>query len=312
MIRFVAAMTVAGFLLLNPDDWAWAQAPHQIEYQTDIMILHGAPQAGVMAPPLMAGSPDIDFLSMPLGLGGETVTGAPYSAEAVTVVAQTLADGNRISRESKATVYRDAAGRMRREQGPAIIGATASGPEDRQQVHITDPQAGVTYILDMRNRTAHKLTIPRIAPAHQASVPMAAPGAGTFELPLAPPASGSQGAVFFRRSVMANPKPPTVEPLGRQLVEGVEAEGTRSTTTIPAGQIGNELPLTIVSERWFSPELKVLVVSRQTDPRFGETTYRLTNIVRAEPSPDLFEPPPEFTVVEPGATADTMIRMRKR
>ena len=312
MIRFVAAMATAGFLLLNGDDWAWAQAPqHQIEHQADIMILQGAPQAEVMAPPLMAGGPDIDFLSMPLGLGGETVTGAPYSAEAVTVVAQTLADGNRISRESKATLYRDTAGRTRREQGLGIIGAPASGPEDRQQVHITDPQAGVTYVLDMGNRTAHKLTIPKVALA-QASVPTAAAGAGTFELPLPPPASGSQGAVFFRRSVIANSKPPAVEPLGRQIVEGVEAEGTRSTTTIPAGQIGNELPLTIVSERWFSPELRVLVVSRHTDPRFGETTYRLTNIVRAEPSPDLFEPPPEFTVVEPGATAGTMIRMRKR
>ena len=138
------------------------QAPqHQIEHQVDIMILQGAPQTGAVAPPVMAGGPDIEFISMPLGLGGETVTGAPYSAEAVTVVAQTLADGNRISRESKAAVYRDTAGRTRREQGLAIIGAMVGGPEDRQQVHITDPQAGVTYILDMGNRTAHKTGDPQ-------------------------------------------------------------------------------------------------------------------------------------------------------
>ena len=308
MIKFVAAVAVTGVLMLNGGDLAWAQAP---QHQVDIMILEQTPQTAAVAPPVMAGSPDIDFSSMPLGLGGETVTGAPYSAEAVTAVAQTLADGNRISRESKAAVYRDTAGRTRREHGLAIIGAMAGRPEDRQQVHITDPQAGVTYILDMRNRTAHKLTVPKIAFA-QASVPTAAAGAGTFELPLPPPLSGSQGAVFFRRNVFADSKPPTIEHLGRQIVEGVEAEGTRSTTTIPAGQIGNELPLTIVSERWFSPELRVLVVSRQTDPRFGETTYRLTNIVQAEPSPDLFEPPPEFTLVEPGAAAGTMIRMRQQ
>jgi hypothetical protein len=228
-------------------------------------------------------------------------------------VAQTLADGNRISRESKAAVYRDTTGRTRREQGLAIIGAMVGGPEGHQQVQITDPQAGVTYILDIWNRIAHKLPVPKIALA-RASAPTAAAGvsASTFELPLPPPASGSQGSVFFRRGVFANSKPPTIEHLGRQIVEGVEAEGTRSTTTIPAGQIGNELPLTIVSERWFSPELRVLVLSHQTDPRFGETTYRLTNIVRAEPSPDLFEPPPEFTVVEPGATAGTAIRRRKQ
>ena len=313
MIRFVAAMAVTGFLVSNGDRLAWAQAPqNQIEAHVDIMILQGTPQTGAVAPlPVVAGSPDVDFISMPIGLGGETVTGAPYSAEAVTAVAQTLADGNRISRESKAAVYRDTAGRTRREEGLAIIGAAVGGPEDRQQVQITDPQAGITYILDMRNRTAHKLTVPKVALA-QASAPSAAAGAGTFELPLPPPPPGSQGTVFFRRGVFANSKPPIVEHLGRQIVEGIEAEGTRSTTTIPAGQIGNELPLHIVSERWVSPELKVLVLSRQTDPRFGETAYRLTNIVRAEPSPDLFEPPPEFTVVEPGPTAGTMIQMRKQ
>ena len=78
-------------------------------------------------------------------------------------------------------------------------------------------------------------------------------------------------------------------------MEGVAVEGTRTTLTIPAGQIGNEQPINIVSERWFSPDLKVLVMSRQSDPRFGETTYRLTNLTRAEPSPQLFEIPADFT-----------------
>ena len=312
MIRFFPTMVLAGFLLLNGGARAWAQAPHpQVDRQFDIMILQGGGQPGVGAPPLVAGNADVDFISMPLGLGGETVIGAPYSAEAVTMVVQALADGNRISRESKAAVYRDAAGRTRREQGLAIIGAMVGGPEDRQQVQITDPQAGITYILDMGSRTAHKLAVPKMALA-QALAPTAAGGAATFELPLPPPASGGgHGAVFYRRGVFTNSKPPAIEHLGKQIVEGVEAEGTRSTITIPAGQIGNDLPLNIVSERWFSPELKVLVLSRQTDPRFGETTYRLTNVVRAEPSPDLFEPPPDFTVVEPGATAGTMIRTRK-
>ena len=87
-------------------------------------------------------------------------------------------------------------------------------------------------------------------------------------------------------------------------MEGVAVEGTSTTMTIPAGQIGNELPINIVSERWFSPDLKVLVMSRQSDPRFGETTYRLTNITRAEPSPQLFEIPADFTVVDPAANRE--------
>jgi len=308
MIKLFSTIAVIGFLLLNGDARAWAQGqPPQIDRQFDVMILHGPGEPGAIVPP-MAGNADVDFVSMPLGLGGETVTGAPYSAEAVTMVVQTLADGNRISRESKASVYRDAAGRTRREQGLAIIGAMVGGPEDRQQVQISDSQAGVTYILDMGTRTAHKLAVPKMALA-QSLAPGVPAGAATFELPLPP--AGGQGAVFFKRKVFTNSNPPAIEHLGKQIVEGVEAEGTRSTITIPAGQIGNDLPLNIVSERWFSPELKVLVLSRQTDPRFGETTYRLTNIVRAEPSPDLFEPPPDFRVVEPGPGAGMMIRKRK-
>src|SRR5206468_356454 len=141
----------------------------------------------IQSPRSTCSSPiSLDFISMPLGLGGETVTGAPYSADAVTVVVQALADGNRISRESKAAVYRDAAGRTRREQGLAIIGAMVGGPEDRQQVQISDPQAGITYILDMGTRTAHKLAVPKIALTHSLA-PGNPAGAATFELPLPPP-----------------------------------------------------------------------------------------------------------------------------
>ena len=95
------------------------------------------------------------------------------------------------------------------------------------------------------------------------------------------------------------PQPPPnvqTENLGKQLVEGVEAEGTRTTRTIPAGEIGNEQPIQIVNERWYSPELQVTVMTRQSDPRVGETTYRLTNIVRAEPAASLFQVPSDYTV----------------
>lgn len=89
-----------------------------------------------------------------------------------------------------------------------------------------------------------------------------------------------------------------VESLGTQTIEGVEATGTRKTTTIPAGQIGNELPIRIVSERWYSPALQATVLSRRDDPRFGETVYRLTNINRSEPAASLFEVPAGYTVTD--------------
>jgi hypothetical protein len=72
--------------------------------------------------------------------------------------------------------------------------------------------------------------------------------------------------------------------------------GTRTTTTIPAGEIGNQAPIHIVSERWYSPELRVVVASRRSDPRFGETNYRLENLVRSEPPAELFQVPGDFTI----------------
>jgi hypothetical protein len=88
----------------------------------------------------------------------------------------------------------------------------------------------------------------------------------------------------------------TKEDLGQQVIEGVTARGTRTTTVIPAGAIGNELPITVTSEEWLSPDLKVLVMTKHADPRSGETTYRLTGITRSEPDPSLFELPAGMTI----------------
>ena len=85
------------------------------------------------------------------------------------------------------------------------------------------------------------------------------------------------------------------ESLGTQTIEGVSAEGTRTTRTIPAGEIGNERPLEITSEVWTSPDLQMVVLSKRNDPRIGETVYKLTNIQRADPDPSLFQVPSGFT-----------------
>src|SRR5260370_20613434 len=86
------------------------------------------------------------------------------------------------------------------------------------------------------------------------------------------------------------------ESLGTQTIDGVNAEGTRTTRTIRAGEIGNESPITVVSERWYSADLQMDVKSTHSDPRFGNTTYTLTNIQRAEPAASLFAVPSGYTV----------------
>lgn len=118
-----------------------------------------------------------------------------------------------------------------------------------------------------------------------------------FERSVTPPPAGEGGMVFQWQG--AREDNARNESLGKQAIEGVEAEGTRKTIEIPAGEIGNERPMEIVFERWYSPELQVVLMTKHSDPRFGETTYRLTNINRSEPARELFEVPADYTVQEP-------------
>jgi hypothetical protein len=92
------------------------------------------------------------------------------------------------------------------------------------------------------------------------------------------------------------------ETLPSQNFDGIRGEGTRTTMTIPAGAMGNALPIEVVTERWYSPELQVILMTRRVDPRFGETVYRLTSIDRSEPPADLFKVPAGFKIedVQPG------------
>jgi TonB family protein len=119
-----------------------------------------------------------------------------------------------------------------------------------------------------------------------------------------PPPGGEGGMVFQWQG--AREENAKNESLGKQSIEGVEAEGTRKTVEIPAGEIGNERPIEIVFERWYSPELQVVVMTRHSDPRFGETTYRLMNINRTEPARELFEVPADYTLQGPSVSRFTL------
>jgi len=119
-----------------------------------------------------------------------------------------------------------------------------------------------------------------------------------------------QGGTFYSAaSGMSFPKMEAKhEDLGKQVIEGVECVGTRIVNTIPADAIGNERPIEIVFERWFSNELQVVMMTRNSDPRSGETIYRLTNVIRKEPSADLFKLPGDYSVVEPTMMPAKMLR----
>ena len=82
------------------------------------------------------------------------------------------------------------------------------------------------------------------------------------------------------------------------MISGVPADGTRTTVTIPAGQIGNAQPIQIISETWYSPDLQITVLSKRSDPRSGERVFQLNSLSRAEPPSTLFVVPADFKVTE--------------
>jgi hypothetical protein len=240
--------------------------------------------------------------------------GRPYAADATTEFVQVLGDGNRISRKTTVRVFRDGEGRTRREE----LG-TGDTPES---ISIYDPVSHVTYVLDPVRRVAHKSAVRIVSPTA---------GAGKItdktriweKIALVPPTEMAVGIVpdptehhkfmeagkhsteaFGRAGVVVStkmrvaPDNATTESLGEQMIGGVRAEGTRTTTIVPAGTIGNQQDIRIVSEQWFSPDLQVLVMTRHSDPRSGDVTYRLSNIIRAEPGAGLFDVPADYTVRE--------------
>jgi len=225
-------------------------------------------------------------------MSATSVQGAPYSATVTNESIQTLADGNRIVQTSTGTMARDSMGRTRQVAPVSSLGRMmrANAPH---LVFIRDPVAEISYTLNLTDKTAHKAPsrMPLVAPPP----PPAGAARATVLLTLAP-SSQPQTYAVPRNLVSQGSEKPQIEDLGSQTLEGVLVTGTRTAHTIPAGAAGNDRPLNIVSEVWTSPDLKTVVYSKRSDPRTGDQTFKLTNIVRAEPDPSLFTIPADFKI----------------
>jgi hypothetical protein len=240
---------------------------------------------------------------------GRIVRGAPYSAQAVTEVNQTLSDGNKIHRVITGAVYRDGQGRTRTESVPGGAGPLAPAAGLAQLVTITDPVAGFTYVLDPAQKTATKVPLHGAGRMGGGMGPGAGPGgmmgpvAGRGGMGPGAGPGGMMGPAAGRGGMMMHGGPPgdedlKIESLSSRQIEGVQAEGRRVTTTVLAGKIGNERPIVAVTERWFSPQLQVVVLMTHNDPRMGQDSYRLTKVALAEPDHSLFETPVGYTIIE--------------
>ncbi|MGH9444159.1 MAG: hypothetical protein ACRD3O_00195 [Terriglobia bacterium] len=262
----------------------------------------------------------------------KTVIGSPYSAEAVSENRQILADGNVIDHKESSMIYRDSAGRVRRETngigmlgtggsvqsfaqtsgngapgagmvtvpdnaggpevavrtGPVMGGesvSTQAGPGGKtlsvigaetvnamggKRVTIYDPVSQITFLLDPARKIAYKM--------------------------IRPPEEMTHFRAFVQRNGSRRESNITSQSLGTRTFDGVTAYGTRTTMVIPAGAIGNEKPITVVSNRWYSPKLQTNVMTRRDDPRFGVITYQLKTIKLGEPSEALFKVPVGYTI----------------
>ena len=195
-----------------------------------------------------------------------------------------------------------------------VAGAMGAPPAAfHAQTVISDPVVRVSYVLDPNTHTAQKISMPPVPiqdPAMAAAVSkakqeMMATGKGSVSINEA----GKTVIIGMNRNTAEASSPgSSTESLGTDIVEGIECAGTRMTLTIPAGQIGNEQPIVITNERWYSPKLQTVVLSKRHDPLSGDTTFKLTNIDQSEPSASLFQIPADYTVVDVGAEINAKIK----
>ena len=302
---------LAGQLARDADAYRWEMLAQGAEFDVDVD----------------PDGPSFAFIAREFGSMREIVKNAPYQAEAVNEVVQTLTDGNRIVRRSATLVARDGYGRTRQERK----GGTA---------YIFDPIENRSYALNPERKSA--VRIPRAPSLIAPPAPPATPSppsalAPVPPVPPIPPVAGVSPTPKAERVIVKRggegkdedvrievvrvgrdahaheltPMPPPIalpilprgkgeqKPLGTREFDGVKADGTMTSYTIPAGQIGNEKPIVVTSERWFSPELHVVVYAKNSDPRTGDTIYRLANLTRGEPPADLFKVPSDYKLRKP-------------
>jgi hypothetical protein len=213
------------------------------------------------------------------------VTGAPYSGVGTTTLKLILFDGTRIDREVTAKLFRDGAGRIRREQ--TVIGLDPLKPSSGGSVSvvtIVDPVAGVIYTLNPGDHTAHRMSM---SSSPQGPAPVIPPG-------------------------MLAPPPTRRESLGTRQIDGLAATGQKTVMTIAPGQMGNDRAVEVSDEQWESTELKVLLFSLHHNPQTGDVEYRLTNISRAEPARDLFTVPADYKIMDQFLTTPSPTRRSTR
>lgn len=211
------------------------------------------------------------------GFGGKTVTGKPFQATFTVTRTETL-PGNSITNTTTGTVARSGDGSTFRDAKFSAIGPWASSGKAHEYAYIRNMTMGTQYIVNVARGTFSAFPIRE----HQ-------PPQG-WENRRNSQSSGNE-------TVADNPNATYKDPVTNAVYSNVDDR--KITRTIPAGEIGNLNPIVTTTERWYSNDLDVLLMETRSDPRFGTSTYQLSNI-GLSPSASLFAPDPSFKEVQRG------------
>ena len=302
-ILLLAALVMAGSAIAQES--APKEKVRTFTFTQDEPITMMAPPGNMMFQSERLPEGKIEFFSAEMAGAGEVVTAAPYTATATTESTQVLADGNKIVNKTSSFVARDSQGRTRRETDLHRIGTMQV--DSPKTVFINDPTTHTQYIFTPGGEATKVIRSEGNWKEGPQIIDLRGNDLRGNDL------SGGKGERRVKEKVIVDVQASHEgqqkkesseqvkhEDLGMQTIEGVSAQGKRETVTIPAGEIGNERPIEIVTETWFSPELHTMVLRKHSDPRLGDSTYRLTDIKRNEPDASLFQPPPGTKVsVEP-------------
>ena len=221
----------------------------------------GGPMAGMF-----------EFGGLMGGFGGKVVTGKPVLATITITHTETL-PGNSISNTTTGTFARGTDGSIYRDVKFTALGPWAASGKAQEFAYIRNVSSWTQYIVNVTKGTYEAF------PIHVRN-PKSSDGMSR------PNMSGSNN-----ETVTDNPSGSYTDPVTSTVYP---VDDRQTTRTIPAGAIGNQLALVITSERWYSSALDLLLENTHTDPRFGTTTYQLSNIGNS-PASSLFTPDPSFT-----------------
>lgn len=206
------------------------------------------------------------------------VVGLPIIADQSVRNVMHLANGMAVTRELKGHFYRSADG-VERYEG-TVVSTDPANPAPPVLVYILDRVKRTTVLLNAKLMTATVQHLPDNA---------------TITISFLALQVQPQFRTIKQEDVTTND-------LGKHTQDMRELVGKRITATIPAGKIGNDQPLQVVSEEWISQQDKLIVKQEEQNPLSGERTFALTNIRSEEPDPALFEIPKGYTVKEQTST----------